>query len=219
MDQHFAICLDTETGIDLYFICRWASRLERLIGSASNPTDSQCNRPHHPGAGSGVTITIPEPHVASCTLCNGVPWSVHTIPLKIIKTHPCCVPVCPGPRRIVCLAPQLRRPTLYLSFDPWFKPGTMPSRRWLVQTDGKVILGGYFTTVHGMRCASLARFEADGAVDTSFKPVIAIAAGRPWVGCVTVLSDSKLLIGGDFTSVNGVTRTNLGSPEPGWVLG
>ncbi len=71
----------------------------------------------------------------------------------------------------------------------------------LVQPDGRVLIGGTFTTVHpGGRGAPtprhrLARLNADGSLDTDFNPSLD--------GEVTTLalqSDGKILVGGKFTA-------------------
>ncbi len=78
------------------------------------------------------------------------------------------------------------------------------------QPDGKIVLGGYFTgfTSRGAGTAiarnHLARVNADGTLDATL--VIGIE-GRPFV--TLELPGGKLLIGGSFTSVGGVTRSAL----------
>src|SRR5438034_3008197 len=39
-----------------------------------------------------------------------------------------------------------------------------------VQEDGKVIVGGYFSSVHGVVRNNLARLNADGSVDETWNP-------------------------------------------------
>ena len=73
-----------------------------------------------------------------------------------------------------------------------------------VQPDGKLLIGGRFTTLGGVARANLARLHADGSVDASFTAVINFG-----VGSIAVQADGKILIGGDFTMVNGVTRIGL----------
>ncbi len=85
-------------------------------------------------------------------------------------------------------------------------PGTNPSVVALaVQTDGKVLIGGGFTTVNGTACERMARLNSDGTLDTGFQNGLA-GANNP-VFSVAVQSDGKVLIGGGFTSVNGTTRS------------
>ena len=78
------------------------------------------------------------------------------------------------------------------------------------QPDGKIILGGYFTAAQskGLATAAIrnrvARFHYDGTLDTTFS---LDAGGRPLV--TLVQPDGKIVIGGSFASVGGLTRNYL----------
>ena len=71
-----------------------------------------------------------------------------------------------------------------------------------VQADGKVLLGGGFTTLqpNGAPAATarskIARVNADGTLDMGFDP----KANGP-VLCVAVQADGKVLLGGQFTTL------------------
>jgi uncharacterized delta-60 repeat protein len=93
--------------------------------------------------------------------------------------------------------------------DTGFAPGLGADNEVLVlaiQADGKVLIGGNFTTVNTLARNRIARLDADGAVDTSFVPSTGVD-GR--VRAVAVQTDGKVLIGGSFTTVNGVTRNRI----------
>ena len=76
------------------------------------------------------------------------------------------------------------------------------------QNDGKVLVCGYFNTVNGATRKSIARFNADGSLDASFNPVM--FTGSPnYVTAVLPLPSGKILIGGEFFSVNGIARTAI----------
>src|SRR5438445_13210339 len=75
-----------------------------------------------------------------------------------------------------------------------------------VQPDGKVMITGNFTAVHGAARFGIARLNADGTKDYTFMNGLFVANGA--VLSVAVQSDGKMLIGGNFTTVNGVNRTN-----------
>jgi len=90
--------------------------------------------------------------------------------------------------------------------------GFAPSLNGLVdafafQSDGKIIIGGYFTSaiprngVSGVVRNRLARLNAEGSLDTNFE----LDAGGRVLASVTQ-SDGRIVIGGTFTSVGGVTR-------------
>lgn len=99
------------------------------------------------------------------------------------------------------------------SVDSSFNPGTGADSRVpvvAVQADGKVLLGGWFTSVNGVSRNRIARLNSDGSVDTSFDP----GAGPVWsndnyVWCVAVQPDGKVLIGGGLTSFNGVSQNRI----------
>jgi uncharacterized delta-60 repeat protein len=76
-----------------------------------------------------------------------------------------------------------------------------------VQSDGKILIGGFFTTYNGTSRGSLARLNTDGSLDTGF---LATGAGaNSYVNSVVVQSDDKILIGGSFTTYNGTSRGSL----------
>jgi len=75
-----------------------------------------------------------------------------------------------------------------------------------VQPDGKVLIGGLFTTVNGTNRNNIARLNANGSLDSSFNPGTGTAGA---VRAVALQPDGKVLIGGDFTSVNGTNRSRM----------
>ena len=75
----------------------------------------------------------------------------------------------------------------------------------LVQPDGKLVIGGSFTTVGGQTRNYLARLNADGTVDTAYAPPS--PNGR--VLALYRQSDGKLVVGGTFSLVGTITRNNL----------
>lgn len=78
----------------------------------------------------------------------------------------------------------------------------------VVQTDGKILLGGNFTTYNGGAAPdSLLRLNSDGTLDSSFSGVTTGMNGV--VEAIAVQSDGKILVGGGFTSFNG----NASAPD------
>jgi uncharacterized delta-60 repeat protein len=73
-----------------------------------------------------------------------------------------------------------------------------------VQGDGKILIGGDFTTVNKKARRNIARLNADGTLDDAFGRDL--SGADDWVSSVVVQSDGKIVIGGDFTSVNGLQR-------------
>jgi len=74
-----------------------------------------------------------------------------------------------------------------------------------VQADGKVLLGGDFTTVGGQPRKLLARVEANGALDANFAPNIDGDA----VYAIAVQGDGRIVIGGAFETVGGDAREGV----------
>jgi uncharacterized delta-60 repeat protein len=96
------------------------------------------------------------------------------------------------------------------SFDSSFELGE--GGRPLVsvtQADGKVIIGGSFTSVGGVPRTYLARLNADGTLDTTYKPEF-----NERVFTLALQSDGKLLVGGAFTTINGERRERLARLNP-----
>ncbi|MCC5840830.1 MAG: delta-60 repeat domain-containing protein [Opitutales bacterium] len=75
--------------------------------------------------------------------------------------------------------------------------------------DGKVNIGGDFTTVRGAMRNRIARLNRDGTVDTSFDPGAGTNGSSSRVHSVTLQADSKVLIGGEFTSYNDLDRNRI----------
>jgi uncharacterized delta-60 repeat protein len=73
-----------------------------------------------------------------------------------------------------------------------------------LQADGKVLIGGSFTTVGGVTRNYVARLNTDGTVDTGFNP----NANNTVFG-FAVQADGKVLIAGDFTTMGGVARNRI----------
>ncbi len=95
--------------------------------------------------------------------------------------------------------------------DPSFDPGAGPQDYGYVQSvalqpDGKLIVGGWFTSFDGAPRKYVARLNADGSVDPSFD---SSNGANTVVTCVLLQSDGKILIGGHFTHYGGVSRNRI----------
>jgi uncharacterized delta-60 repeat protein len=97
--------------------------------------------------------------------------------------------------------------------DAGFNPGTGISGGLdsvnviLVQpNDGKVLIGGNFTKFNGTNRASIARLNTDGSLDLSFNPG---TGPNNTVVAIGVQPDGSILLGGSFTSVNGLRRGGI----------
>ncbi|HKI71408.1 MAG TPA: delta-60 repeat domain-containing protein [Verrucomicrobiae bacterium] len=95
--------------------------------------------------------------------------------------------------------------------DPSFLSGMTGPNSWLwagaLQSDGKLLLGGQFTSFNGVPRGPVARLNVDGSVDTNFSA--SVTAGEPTIHSVAVQPDGKVLVGGMFTGMNGAPRFRL----------
>jgi hypothetical protein len=84
-----------------------------------------------------------------------------------------------------------------------------------VQGDGRIVVGGGFTTLNGERANRIARLDADGTPDAAFiENTGAGFSASTWA--VATQADGKILVGGSFTTLNGksanrIARLNSGS--------
>jgi uncharacterized delta-60 repeat protein len=108
--------------------------------------------------------------------------------------------------------------------DATFDPGTNGSvNALLVQDDGRILVGGAFTTLGGGGTGgttrhNIGRLETNGAIDAGFNPG---AGGHPsaQVTAFAMQPDGLILVGGRFTTLGGggtgsTARNNLGRLAP-----
>jgi uncharacterized delta-60 repeat protein len=95
--------------------------------------------------------------------------------------------------------------------EPDFCPSVDgPVYSMAVQMDGKVLIGGQFNSVGGEARANFARLNADGTPDAGFAPeVMGIDDPSSAVYGTAVQDDGKIVIGGQFITVDGTARNNL----------
>jgi len=123
------------------------------------------------------------------------------------------------------------------SLDDTFDPGTgfsSPNSVYTfsiaLQPDGKMLVGGTFTGFNGTNRNGIARLNANGSLDLSFNPGAGVAdAPSSYYGVgvksVVMQPDGKVLIGGDFNTVNGANRIGIarlnvnGGLDPGFNPG
>lgn len=95
------------------------------------------------------------------------------------------------------------------SVDLAFNPGTGVNgavRALAIQPDGNIVIGGVFSSVYGVSRNSIARVNQNGTIDTSFNP--GLGADGP-VNSIVLQPDGMILIGGDFTLVDGISRRSV----------
>jgi uncharacterized delta-60 repeat protein len=113
---------------------------------------------------------------------------------------------------ICCWASDLR-PALAQSALDGFDPNANGQIRVVVvQPDGKILIGGDFTTLSPNGGAAvtrnrIARLNPDGTLDTAFDP-----NANNFVYSIAVQADGKVLVGGQFSgasSIGGLTRNRI----------
>ncbi len=83
--------------------------------------------------------------------------------------------------------------------DKSFKPGSGPNgpvESIIPLNDGKLLIGGNFTTYGGQAMGNIARLNADGSLDTSYQP----AEFNDQVSAMALMRNGSLLVAGFFTS-------------------
>jgi uncharacterized delta-60 repeat protein len=95
------------------------------------------------------------------------------------------------------------------TLDTGFNPGSAANDVvWAIalQADGKAVIGGAFTSFNGTARNRVARLNTNGSLDTG----IAFSGGANGPVFSLVLdADGRFLIGGDFTTYNGVSRNRI----------
>jgi len=111
-----------------------------------------------------------------------------------------------------------------------------PERRAILgatapQSDGRVIIGGRFDSVQGIKRKDLARLNPDGSVDLTFEVAAGLEitnfdhASPREVTALALDSNGRILVGGGFDSIGGVKRREIarlntdGSVDPTFNAG
>ncbi|MDF3129804.1 Calx-beta domain-containing protein [Kiritimatiellaeota bacterium B1221] len=76
------------------------------------------------------------------------------------------------------------------------------------QDDGKLLVGGDFSSYNGTSCGGIIRLLANGTVDSSFAAHSGTGANGP-VYTIALESDGGILVGGEFSSYNGTAIDSL----------
>ncbi len=97
------------------------------------------------------------------------------------------------------------------SLDAAFNPGASSEQgiygvsALAVQPDGKILVGGLFTTLASQPRSNIGRLNANGSLDTTFNP------GADYqVSVLAIQPDGKVVVGGAFNSLGGQPRGYLG---------
>ncbi len=75
-----------------------------------------------------------------------------------------------------------------------------------VQSDGKILAGGAFTSYNGTTSNRIVRLESTGAIDATFN----VGTGFDLqVRSIKVASNNKVIAGGDFTTYKGISNNSI----------
>lgn len=75
-----------------------------------------------------------------------------------------------------------------------------------MQNDGKIIVGGNFTSFNGTSINRIARLNSSGTIDALF--TVGSGANNT-VSAISIQSDAKIIIGGSFTTYNGTSINRI----------
>jgi uncharacterized delta-60 repeat protein len=95
------------------------------------------------------------------------------------------------------------------TLDGTFNPGTgfnSGVNSTAIQTNGKILVGGDFTTFNGVSSNKMVRLNTDGTLDATFN----IGTGfNGAVQSIQIQTDGKILVAGNFTTFNGITKNRI----------
>lgn len=86
-----------------------------------------------------------------------------------------------------------------------------------LQPDGKILAGGSFSSIGGQARGRLARLDAVSGASDSFDANISSTIAYA-VRAIAIQADGKILVGGSFTSIGGLSRNNIGRLNPSGSL-
>jgi uncharacterized delta-60 repeat protein len=106
------------------------------------------------------------------------------------------------------------------SLDRTFDPGTgladeagtynfVQPKAMVLQPDGKLVVAGAFAQVNGAFHTNIVRLNPDGSVDAAFNPSVVNTFGLGSVSALAIQPDNRILLGGTFATVNGVSRNGI----------
>jgi len=80
----------------------------------------------------------------------------------------------------------------------------------MLQTDGRIVVAGNFSSLHGSPVHYIARLNSDGTLDSTFDAPITLGSPADGIYSVVLQPDGKIVIGGQFVTAGpGTARTNL----------
>ncbi|MCS7009737.1 MAG: delta-60 repeat domain-containing protein, partial [Chthoniobacterales bacterium] len=86
------------------------------------------------------------------------------------------------------------------------------------QPDGKILIGGNFTLIlddNHFEAINIARLNSDGSIDTEFNPQ---GGFDGVVNAIAIQNDGKILVGGQFSSFNDISKNAIARLHPNGTL-
>lgn len=106
--------------------------------------------------------------------------------------------------------PSIARLNADGSLDTSFDPGNGFNHKVqtiVVQPDGKILVGGEFTSFNEMDCNYIARLNTDGTFDAGFDSGAGFSEGT--IKDIAIQSDEKIIVGGSFRRFDGINRSGI----------
>ena len=75
-----------------------------------------------------------------------------------------------------------------------------------IQPDGKIVVGGYFSSFNGTLRNNFARLSSNGSLDSFFAPLEGFN-NIVWTSCIQ--PDGKIIVAGDFSTFNGTNISRI----------
>jgi uncharacterized delta-60 repeat protein len=98
------------------------------------------------------------------------------------------------------------------SLDPTFNPGMAATNGVVnsiaIQPDGRILVGGNFSSFNGTAAYNIIRINTDGSIDTSFTANLGSGANGS-VSDVLLQPDNRILVVGQFTQFGGLLRNGV----------
>ena len=110
-----------------------------------------------------------------------------------------------------CLIRMNSNGTLDSSFAPSISTGQ--AKAVVLQVDGKILVGGGFSSINGNARQNLARLNTDGSVDLSFTGGVG-GTGDTSVRAVALAGQGGVIVAGAFTTANGIGRNRVARFHP-----
>lgn len=78
-----------------------------------------------------------------------------------------------------------------------------------LQTDGRVIVGGGFSSYNGTSINNIVRLNTDGSIDATFNVGTGFSGNNGIVYALALQADGKIIVGGKFGDYNGLQTTRI----------